>query len=106
MSTNCHECGHSIDAHHHDEDAQIDACWEPIYAVFNFGMQECACPCRLKPSQIAARLDTAGEWVQRIDREKAKIIGWVAYRSGGDLDDVVDAVLDALPELMSGGFDE
>ena len=49
-----------------------------------------------------ARMDTAGEWVQRIDREKAKIIGWVAYRSGGDLDDVVDAVLAALPDLMKG----
>lgn len=44
--------------------------------------------------------------IQRIDREKAKIIGWVAYRSGGDLDDVVDAVLDELPELMKGESDE
>ena len=42
------------------------------------------------------------EAIERIDREKAKIIGWVAYRSGGDLDDVVDAVLAALPELMGG----
>ena len=44
--------------------------------------------------------------IQRIDREKAKIIGWVAYRSGGDLDAVVDAVLDELPELMKGESDE
>ena len=56
-STNitCPNCGHSIDYHHPDEDAIIDACWA-VAAPATDGDPEGLCPCSLRPSEIAGGL--------------------------------------------------